>query len=316
MTGKSITVTKGYGRVVVLMGGTSAERVISLKSGQAVLTALLNSGVDAHVLDPKDGLLNGLSGKGYDRAFIVLHGRGGEDGTIQGLLELLRIPYTGSGVLASALAMDKLRSKQLWQGMGLPTPAFAVLRSEADLEPAVERLGLPLMIKPAREGSSIGLTRVDKASDMAAAWKLAHDRDDEVIAEQWIAGREYTVAILGDQALPEILIETPHAFYDYEAKYTADDTRFTCPSDLDQDARDAMKGLALEAFHALGCRGWGRIDLMRDAEGRSWLIEANTVPGMTDHSLVPMAARAAGMSFDDLALAILDGAALEVNLGG
>lgn len=315
MTGKSITVAKGYGRVVVLMGGTSAERAISLKSGQAVLTALLNSGVDAHVLDPKDGLLEGLDGKAYDRAFIVLHGRGGEDGTIQGMLELLRIPYTGSGVLASALAMDKLRSKQLWLGMGLPTPAFALLRSEADLEAAVERLGLPLMIKPAREGSSIGLTRVDKASDMAAAWKAARACDDEVIAEQWITGREFTVAVLGDRALPEILIETPHAFYDYDAKYTADDTRFTCPSDLEQTSRDAMQRLALEAFSALGCRGWGRIDMMRDADGRCWLIEANTVPGMTDHSLVPMAARAEGMSFDGLVLSILDGAGLGVNLG-
>jgi len=314
MTGTSVTVTKGYGRVVVLMGGTSAESAISLKSGGAVLTSLLGNGIDAHVLDPKDGLIEGLS-KGYDRAFIMLHGRGGEDGTIQGLLELLRIPYTGSGVLASALAMDKLRSKQLWRGLGLSTPPFVVLRSEADLAPAAECLGLPLIVKPVREGSSIGMTRVEHASDMASAWKRARECDIDVIAEKWVHGREFTVAILGERALPEILIETPRVFYDFDAKYELEDTRFTCPSDLDQAAREALQGLAMEAFNALACRGWGRVDLIRDDEGKSWLIEANTIPGMTDHSLVPMAARAAGMSFDDLVLAILGGAALEVDLG-
>ena len=314
MTGKSITASKGYGRVAVLMGGSSAERAISLESGEAVLAALIRHGIDAHAVDPKDGLIERLFGKSYDHAFLMLHGRGGEDGTIQGLLELLRIPYTGSGVLASALAMDKLRSKQLWRGLGLATPPFMVLGSEADLAPTVECLGLPLMIKPAREGSSIGMTRVENATDMAAAWKLARDCDDDVIAERWVTGREYTVAILNGRVLPEILIETPHGFYDYDAKYAAEDTRFTCPSGLDQPTQEAMQDLALNAFEALGCRGWGRVDLIRDKDGRFWLIEINTIPGMTDHSLVPMAARVAGMSFDDLALAILDDAGLEVRL--
>jgi len=314
MIGKSITMTKGHGRVVVLMGGTSAERAISLKSGEAVLAALIHNGIDAHALDPRDGLMEGLVGKNYDHAFIMLHGRGGEDGTIQGLLELLRIPYTGSGVLGSALAMDKMRSKQLWQGMGLATPSFIVLNSEGDLQMAVERLGLPLMIKPAREGSSIGMTRVEHASEMPGAWASARSCDDEIIAEQWVAGREYTVAILGERVLPEILIETPRGFYDYDAKYAAEDTRFTCPSGLDQPSQEAVRSLAQEAFKALGCRGWGRVDLFCDEGGRPWLIEANTVPGMTDHSLVPMAARAAGMTFDELVLAILEDTGLEVRL--
>ncbi|MBA1149341.1 D-alanine--D-alanine ligase [Ectothiorhodospiraceae bacterium WFHF3C12] len=293
----------GVGRVAVLMGGDSAEREISLKSGTAVLEALGSLGVDAHGYDPSREGIAGLAR--FDRAFIALHGRGGEDGVIQGALQALGVPYTGSGVLGSALAMDKHRSKLCWQGLGLPTPAFRVLRREADLGAAVQTLGLPLMIKPSHEGSSIGMTRVDKAQELESAWRDAMRYDDQVVAEAWIDGGEYTVSLLSGEALPGIRLETPRGFYDFEAKYRAGDTLYHCPCGLDAEAEAEMQALAGEAFGALGCEGWGRVDFMRDEVGRFWLLEANTVPGMTDHSLVPMAAAAAGVGMAELVWRIL-----------
>lgn len=294
-----------FGRVAVLAGGRSAERAISLRSGEAVLEALLARGVDAEMLDPaeRDALL-ALAGGNHDRAFIMLHGRGGEDGVMQGALEALGIPYTGSGVLGSALGMDKIRCKQIWQASGLPTPEFLVARSEADLA-QVPALGFPVMVKPAREGSSIGMSRVAAMDELPAAWALARDYDSEVLIERWIEGCEYTVALLGDRALPAIRLETPHAFYDYAAKYEANTTRYHCPCGLDSAAEGELQALAQQAFAAVAAGGWGRVDFMVDGAGRPMLIEVNTVPGMTDHSLVPMAARAAGLEFEDLVLEIL-----------
>lgn len=293
-----------FGKVAVLYGGWSAEREVSLKSGLAVLEALLARGVDAHGIDVGRDVLEVLQAERFDRAFIVLHGRGGEDGVIQGALELIGLPYTGSKVLASALGMDKLRSKQLWLGAGLPTPAFRVLNSAQEAEAAAALLGLPLMIKPALEGSSLGMSKVRTPCELGAAYAKAA-AFGPVLAEQFIDGSEYTVAILGDQALPPIRLETSHEFYDFEAKYLANDTRYHCPCGLSPSEEAALKALALEAFRTIGACGWGRVDVMRDEAGRFWLLEINTVPGMTDHSLVPMAARAAGMRFEDLVLAIL-----------
>ncbi|MEO1752260.1 D-alanine--D-alanine ligase [Thiofaba sp. EF100] len=293
-----------FGKVAVLYGGWSAEREVSLKSGQAVLAALQARGVDAHGIDAGHDVVERLKAGGFDRAFIVMHGRGGEDGVIQGALELIGLPYTGSGVLASALGMDKLRTKQLWLGAGLPTPAFRVLESTADAGRAADALALPLMVKPALEGSSIGMSKVWQASELAAAFTKAAGFGP-VLAEQFIEGSEYTVAILGERALPPIRLETSHDFYDFDAKYIANDTRYHCPCGLPPEAEAELKALALAAFRAVGARGWGRVDVMRDAEGRFWLLEINTVPGMTDHSLVPMAARADGMDFEALVLAIL-----------
>ncbi len=294
-----------FGRVAVLAGGRSAERAISLRSGEAVLEALLARGVDAEMLDPAErDALEALAAGNYDRAFVMLHGRGGEDGVIQGALETWSVPYTGSGVLGSALGMDKIRCKQIWQAGGLPTPEFLVARSEADLA-QVQALGLPVMVKPAREGSSIGMSRVATMDELPAAWALARDYDREVLIERWIEGCEYTVALLGDRALPAIRLETPHAFYDYAAKYEANTTRYHCPCGLDRIAEGEMQALAQQAFAAVAATGWGRVDFMVDGCGRPMLIEVNTVPGMTDHSLVPMAARAAGLEFEDLVLEIL-----------
>lgn len=293
-----------FGKVAVLYGGWSAEREVSLKSGQAVLAALVARGVDAHGLDAGRDVIERLKAGGFDRAFIAMHGRGGEDGVIQGALELIGLPYTGSGVLASALGMDKLRTKQLWLGAGLPTPAFRVLESAADCAQAAEVLALPLMVKPALEGSSIGMSKVRQAADLAAAFTKAAGFGP-VLAERFIEGSEYTVAILGERALPPIRLETSHDFYDFDAKYIANDTRYHCPCGLPPAAETELKALALAAFRAVGARGWGRVDVMRDTEGRFWLLEINTVPGMTDHSLVPMAARADGMEFEDLVLAVL-----------
>lgn len=295
---------KQFGRVAVLYGGWSAEREVSLKSGRAVLEALRARGVDAHGIDAGRDVVELLKTGGFERAFIVMHGRGGEDGVIQGALELIGLPYTGSGVLASALGMDKLRTKQLWLGAGLPTPAFRVLESMADAEAAARELGLPLMVKPALEGSSIGMSKVRTAADLPAAFAKAAGFGP-VLAEQCIEGGEYTVAILGSRALPPIRLETSHDFYDFEAKYLADDTRYHCPCGLPPEAEAELKSLALAAFRAVGASGWGRVDVMRDGAGRFWLLEINTVPGMTDHSLVPMAARADGMDFGELVLAIL-----------
>ncbi|WP_295474066.1 D-alanine--D-alanine ligase [uncultured Pseudomonas sp.] len=296
---------ESFGRVAVLFGGNSAEREVSLKSGRAVLDALLSAGVDAFGIDVGADLLQRLSGEKIDRAFIVLHGRGGEDGSMQGLLECLGIPYTGSGVLASALAMDKLRTKQIWHSLGLPTPLYAVLASEDDCIFTATELGLPLIVKPAHEGSSIGMAKVSSVEELIAAWKNASTYDSQVMVEQWIEGPEFTVASLRGQVLPPIGLGTPHSFYDYEAKYLADDTQYRIPSGLSEASEQALKDLAASACQALGVSGWARTDVMQDAEGRFWLLEVNTVPGMTDHSLVPMAARAAGLDFQQLVLAIL-----------
>ena len=294
-----------FGRVAVLMGGWSSERPVSLRSGAAVLQALVEAGVDAHGVDVDRRVDRVLRDGGYDRVFNVLHGAGGEDGTIQGLLEVLGLPYTGSGVTASAVSMDKMLSKRIWRAAGLPTPPFMRLTADTDWGRVVKALGLPLMVKPVAEGSSIGMTRVDDAAALPAAWRHAAESGGEVMAEAWIEGGEYTVAILDGEALPVICVETPRGFYDYEAKYRADDTRYLCPCGLPAEAEDEVQRLALAAFRTLGARGWGRMDLLRDGDGKFWLIELNTVPGMTDHSLVPKAAAAAGMDFQALVLRIL-----------
>lgn len=294
-----------FGKVAVLLGGRAAEREVSLKSGRAVLDALLAKGVDAHPLDPDETVLEQLRAGGFDRAFIVLHGRGGEDGVIQGALETIGLPYTGSGVLGSALGMDKYRTKLAWAGRGLPTAESVLLADASDLD-AAAAIGFPLMVKPAHEGSSIGMARVEDPAALASAWRTARQYDSLVLAERWIQGAEYTCAILGREALPPIRLETPHAFYDYDAKYRADSTRYLCPCGLAAAEESRIKQLALDAFEAVGASGWGRVDLMIDESGRPYLLEINTVPGMTDHSLVPMAARAAGIDFDSLVLRILE----------
>lgn len=284
-------------RVAVLAGGDSAERAVSLRSGAAVLEGLREAGIDARLLDPAESDVAAV--RDFDAAFIALHGRGGEDGTIQALLEFYKVPYTGSGVMASAIAMDKVRTKWLWQGAGLPTPAFYLAgMNDSDI-------GYPRMVKPAREGSSIGMYKVDGEAQLAAALEEARRFDTDVLVEAWITGKEFTVAILDGEALPPIRLETPNAFYDYDAKYQADTTRYHCPCGLDDSAERALKQLALDAFAIAGCRGWGRVDVMQDAAGNFFLLEVNTVPGMTDHSLVPMAAKAAGMDFSQLVTRIL-----------
>ena len=297
-----------FGKVAVLVGGKSAEREVSLKSGGMVLNALRSRGVDALPFDPAERGLDALIGERFERAFIALHGRFGEDGTVQGVLEWLGIPYTGSGVLASALAMDKLRTKLLWHAEGLPTPPYAVLTKDSDLRAVARKLGVPLMVKPASEGSSIGMSKVRSAARLDEAYALAVNYDRVVIAEKFIDGTELTAGILGDQVLPLIKIETPRDFYDYEAKYIADDTRYIVPCGLSAARERDMQALCLKAFRALGCRGWGRVDLMLNRQGRPFVLEVNTVPGMTDHSLVPKAARAVGMSYEDLCLRILEAA--------
>ncbi len=301
-----------FGKVAVLMGGLSAERAVSLKSGAAVLTALQSRGVDAHGVDVGRDIVNVLQAGDFERVFIALHGRGGEDGVMQGLLESLGLPYTGSGVLGSALSMDKIRSKQVWLAAGLPTPAFARLDVRSDWAAVATELGLPLAVKPVREGSSLGITRVTEMAGIEPAWRAAVEFDALVMAEPWIAGDEYTVAILDGEALPVIRLQAPGDFYDYAAKYEAEDTGYHCPCGLAADVETEFQVLALEAFAALDGRGWGRVDIMRDGEGRAWLLENNTVPGLTDHSLVPMAAQAAGIGFDELVWRIL-AQTLEVN---
>ncbi|QSL91192.1 D-alanine--D-alanine ligase [Ectopseudomonas toyotomiensis] len=296
---------KGFGRVAVLFGGKSAEREVSLKSGNAVLSALQAAGVDAFGIDVGDDFLARLNSEKIDRAFIVLHGRGGEDGSMQGLLECAGIPYTGSGILASALAMDKLRTKQVWHSLGLPTPRHAVLTSQADCEAAAAELGFPLIVKPAHEGSSIGMAKVDSVETLTAAWQDAARYDSQVLVEQWIAGPEYTIAVLRGEVLPPIGLGTPHTFYDYDAKYLADDTQYRIPCGLSAEKEAELKELTARACEAVGTQGWARADVMQDASGQFWLLEVNTVPGMTDHSLVPMAARAAGLDFQQLVMAIL-----------
>jgi D-alanine-D-alanine ligase len=297
---------KEFGRVAVLLGGDSSEREISLLSGNAVLAALVRRGVEAAAFDPRDRSLSELVEQRFDRVWIALHGPGGEDGTVQGALEYLGIPYTGSGVAGSATAMDKLRTKRLASAIGVATPDTVELRGLEDLELALERLRLPLIVKPATQGSSVGMTKVETAAALPAAYAAAAAVDRSVFAEPWITGREYTVALLQGKALPSIRIETPKGFYDYEAKYFRDDTRYLCPSGLSQPAEQHLASLALAAFDAAGAEGWGRADFMMDVAGRPLLLEINTVPGMTGHSLVPMAARAAGIEFDELVWRVLE----------
>jgi D-alanine-D-alanine ligase len=295
-----------FGKVGVLMGGRSAEREVSLKSGGAVLAALRRQGIDAHAFDPAEQDLGALERAGFARVFVILHGRGGEDGTMQGALELLGIPYTGSGVMASALGMDKWRTKLIWQSAGLPVPEYAVLTDDSDFTAAEASLGLPLFVKPAREGSSVGISKVKAPGGLRAAYQAAAEHDALVLAERYLGGGEYTVAILGDQVLPAIRIVPATEFYDYEAKYFRDDTRYLCPCGLPAEQEMAMRDLAQRAFSVLGCRGWGRVDILLAEDGRPYLLEINTAPGMTDHSLVPMAARTAGIDFDELCVRILE----------
>jgi D-alanine-D-alanine ligase len=294
-----------FGKVALLLGGQSAEREISLKSGGAVLAALQRKSIDVEAVDPDASILERLRAGGFDRAFVILHGRGGEDGQIQGALEILGLPYTGSGVLGSALGMDKYRCKLAWMGCGLPTAEFALLSSADDLIKARE-LGFPLMVKPAHEGSSIGMARAEDEEQLAAVWEEAARFDPLVLAERWITGPEFTCAVLGREALPLIRLETPRTFYDYQAKYFSDDTSYICPCGLPPEDESRFQAMALSAFDAAGASGWGRVDFMLDQEGNPYLLEINTVPGMTDHSLVPMAARARGMDFDELVYRILE----------
>ncbi len=292
-----------FGKVAVLFGGKSGEREVSIKSGSAVLAALKRQGVDAVAFDPATEALSELSQ--FDRAFISLHGRYGEDGTIQGALELMDIPFTGSGVMASSLGMDKWRTKLMWRAVGVATPDFEVVTANSDFAAIEKKLGLPLFVKPANEGSSIGISKVKTAGGLKAAYELAAKADPLVIAEQFVGGGEYTVGILGDEALPIIRIVPKNEFYDFEAKYLRDDTEYRCPSGLSAEKETLIQQEALQAFRAIGCSGWGRVDFLMDEEGNYYFLEVNTSPGMTDHSLVPMAAKAAGISFDELVVKIL-----------
>lgn len=294
-----------FGKVAVLMGGISAEREVSLKSGAAVHKGLCDAGIDAYTVDAGKDVLNVIQQGQFDRAFIALHGRWGEDGVIQGALEVMGLPYTGSGVLASALAMDKVKSKYLWAGMGISTAPF--IETEGHVEQQeIEKMGLPLFVKPAHEGSSVGMTKVTTYEQLSEAIELARKYDSNVLIEKYIDGDEYTVAIVGDKTLPVIRVETPRDFYDYEAKYELDSTLYHCPSGLDESTEQSIQRLALDAYRAVGCEGWGRVDVMMDQSGNAYVLEANTVPGMTDHSLVPMAALQAGMDFSQLVVAILE----------
>lgn len=301
-----------FGKVAVLMGGNSAEREVSLKSGAAVVAALKRRQVAVDALDVDKESLPQLMSGGYQRCFVILHGRGGEDGTMQGLLELMEMPYTGSGVMASALGMDKWRSKLLWRAAGLPVPEWAVLSQESDFSAVEKQLGLPLFVKPANEGSSVGISKVSRSGTLQQAYAKAAEYDSLVLAEQYLGGGEYTVAILGDTPLPVVKIEPKGEFYDYEAKYLSDDTAYLCPCGLAPEKEHEMQQLALRAFEVLGCRGWGRIDILLDGGGKPYLLEANTLPGMTDHSLVPMAAKAAGIEFDELVWRILESSVEQV----
>ncbi len=300
-----VTDPRRFGRVAVAYGGTSAEREVSLDSGRNVLAALRTRGVDAHPVDGIPALLDALRAGHYARVFNILHGRGGEDGMLQGALDALRVPYTGSGILGSALAMDKVRTKQVWQSLGLPTPRYAAWRPGEDIEAAIAVIGYPAIVKPSHEGSSVGITRVFSATDVAAAIELACRHDGELLIEELIEGSELTVAILGREALPSIRIVPKGEYYDYHAKYIAEDTEYLCPG-LEGDAEIELRKLALQAFDAVGCSGWGRVDVMRDRSGNNALLEVNTTPGMTSHSLVPKAARMVGIEFESLCWRILE----------
>jgi D-alanine-D-alanine ligase len=297
-----------FGKVAVLMGGRSAEREISLLSGNAVLGALQERGVDAHAFDPKERDISDLKLERFDRVFIALHGRYGEDGTVQGALELLGIPYTGSGVMASALAMDKWRTKLMWRSVGIPVPKDVLVNETSDWNAVVQTLGLPIIVKPVHEGSTIGLTKVRTAKELPAAYELAARHDRVVLAEEFIEGRELTASILGDAALPLIRIEAPRGNYDYQNKYFSDETKYHCPAGIRDEMEQAIREVALKSFRVLGCEGWGRAELILRVDNTFSFLEMNTSPGMTGHSLVPMAARQAGLAFPDLAVRILEGA--------
>ncbi len=303
---RAVTDPREFGKVAVLLGGSSTEREVSLRSGAAVLAALQRRGVDAVAFDPKERSLTALLDEGIERAWIALHGPGGEDGTVQGALEYLGVPYTGSGVLGSAICMDKLRTKRLVAAVGIATADSVELRGPEDFELAVQRLGLPMIVKPATQGSSVGMSKVDSAAQLPAAFAAAVATDAQVFAEPWLTGPEYTVGILQGEALPAIRIETPNTFYDYEAKYLRNDTQYHCPAGLSLEAERHMAALARGAFAAAAGEGWGRVDFMMDVTGRPLLLEINTVPGMTDHSLVPMAAAAAGINFETLVWRVLE----------
>jgi len=298
--------TSSFGKVAVLLGGRSAEREISLQSGNAVLKALRRRGVDAHPFDPVDQPMEEILKQGFNVAYIALHGRYGEDGTVQGALELMGLPYTGSGVLASALAIDKWRTKLLWQAVGINSPHYAMLNAESDFEMVVKELGLPLIVKPSREGSTIGLYKVMSAEELPDVYRSAAKHDPMVLAEQFIEGMELTVAILGDIPLPLVRIEAASGLYDYEAKYLSNETGYFCPSGLSAEQENTIQVQALQAHKALGCEGWGRVDLILDKSGKPYFLETNTSPGMTSHSLVPIAAKTAGISFEDLVIRILE----------
>ncbi|WP_334181122.1 D-alanine--D-alanine ligase [Methylobacter sp.] len=295
-----------FGRVAVMMGGSAAEREVSLRSGAAVYEALKNKGVDAIAIDVTGSPIEALAGLKIDRVFNIIHGRGGEDGVLQGVLEVLEIPYTGSGVMASALSMDKLRTKLCWQGYGLVTPKWHLLKDESDLDACIEKLGFPVIVKPAQEGSSIGMSKAGNRDELLTALKVAAEFRCDVYAEAWVSGKEYTVAVLDGKALPVIRLETPNIFYDYEAKYQATTTQYHCPCGLSEDQEQYIRDLAVTACKVVGVTGWGRVDVFIDDLGQYQLIEVNTVPGMTDHSLVPMAAKQAGMDFDELVWRILE----------
>ena len=295
-----------FGKVAVLMGGTAAEREVSLRSGQAVFSALRNQGIDAVAIDVTASPIDALSQGQFDRVFNIIHGRGGEDGVLQAVLQVLGLPYTGSGVLASALSMDKLRTKLCWQGLGLPTPRWFVLRELADVDLCITALGFPVIVKPAQEGSSIGMSKANSREELLQAYALAKQFNCDVYAEQWVTGSEYTVAVLDGEALPAIRLETPRVFYDFEAKYQANTTRYHCPCGLDAEREQQLQALAVRACEGLQVKGWARVDVFIDNQDQAQLIEVNTVPGMTDHSLVPMAARAAGIEFDELVWRILE----------
>jgi len=297
---------KDFGRVALLMGGTAAEREISLNSGNAVYQALLNNKVDVHAIDVKTNVLEALSGTSFDRVFNVIHGRGGEDGVLQSVLETLALPYTGSGVLASALSMDKLRTKLCWRGAGLPTPKWILLQNESDIERCIAELGFPVIVKPAQEGSSLGMSRAETKQELLDAWQAAAQYQCDVYAEAWVKGQEYTVGVLNGEGLPVIRLETPNTFYDFDAKYRANTTLYHCPAGLNDELEAELIRLSIEACAVLGVTGWGRVDVFIDEQGEAQLIEVNTVPGMTDHSLVPMAGKAAGLSFEQLVWRILE----------
>jgi D-alanine-D-alanine ligase len=295
-----------FGRVAVLMGGSAAERKVSLKSGAAVFKALKNKGVDAIAIDVTGSPIDALSEQSVDRVFNIIHGRGGEDGVLQAVLEVMGVPYTGSGVMASALSMDKLRTKLCWLGYGLNTPKWCLLKSIDDLDDCVEKLGFPVIVKPAQEGSSIGMSKANNRDELIKAFQDAAGFGCDVYAESWVVGKEYTVGLLNGKALPVIRLETPNAFYDYEAKYNATTTQYHCPCGLSDEQEQALQQLAVKAGEVIGVKGWARVDVFIDNSGQAQLIEINTVPGMTDHSLVPMAAKQAGVEFDELVWQILE----------